>query len=131
MTNDEINLALRKLVPEFQDREGLWSLQHGETPITVMTDREVDRLRVIAPVPGVDLTDATFLYRLLRANFETALDARYCIFRGTLYAAFMHPMSTLTEPVFIEGLEQVVTLVSTTGDSFRSTGLRFSGGEGH
>lgn len=131
MNTADINNALRKLVDGFQDRDGLWSLQYGEIPLHVVTDVPADRIRVFAPVTGVDLADSALLFRLLRANFETALDARYCIWRGTLYAAFMHPLGALDEPTFVDGMEQVVTLVKTTGDTFSSTGLRFSGPEGH
>lgn len=131
MTHADINAALRKLVEGFQDREGLWSLQYGDLPLHVVTDVPADRIRVFSPVVDADVSDAAFLFRLLRANFETALDARYCIWRGTLYAAFMHTLSTLDEAAFVDGMEQVVTLVRNTGDTFASTGLRFGGGEGH
>lgn len=131
MNTADINNVLRKLVDGFQDRDGLWSLQYGEIPLHIVTDVPADRIRVFAPVTGVDLADSALLFRLLRANFETALDARYCIWRGTLYAAFMHPLAALDEPTFVDGMEQVVTLVKTTGDTFASTGLRFSGPEGH
>jgi hypothetical protein len=43
----------------------------------------------------------------------------------------MHPLSSLDEPTFVDGMEQVVTLVKTTGDTYSSTGLRFSGDDGH
>ena len=127
MNNADINNALRKLVVDFEDRDGLWSLQYGEIPLHVITDPPADRVRVFAPIPEMNLGDAQVLFRLLRANFETALDARYCIWRGTLHAAFMHPMSNLDEETFVDGMEQVVTLVKTTGDTYSSTGLRFGG----
>lgn len=131
MNNADINNALRKLVDGFQDRDGLWSLQYGDIPLHVITDVPADRIRVFAPVMGTDVGDAAVLFRVLRANFETALDARYCIWRGTLYAAFMHPLASLDEPTFVDGMEQVVTLVKTTGDTYSSTGLRFGGDDGH
>jgi len=131
VTNPDINDALRKLVDDFVDRDGLWSLQYGDLPIHVVSDPPVDRIRIFAPVSGADLNDGELLYRLLRANFETALDARYCIWRGTLFAAFMHPLAALDEATFIDGMEQVVTLVKTTGGTFSSTGLRFGGDSGH
>lgn len=131
MNTADINNALRRLVDGFRDRDGLWALQYGDIPLHIVTDTPADRLRIFAPVTGVDLGDSAILFRLLRANFETALDARYCIWRGTLYAAFMSPMASLEEAAFIDGLEQVVTLVKTTGDTYSSTGLRFTGPEGH
>jgi hypothetical protein len=131
VTHADINNVLRKLVVDFEDRDGSWSLQYDDIPLHVVSDPGADRIRVIAPVPGADLADPSFLYRLLRANFETALDARYCVWRGTLWSAFLHPLAALTEEVFIDGMEQVVTLVRTTGDTFSSTGLRFGGDEGH
>lgn len=131
MTHADINAVLRRLVVDFEDRDGAWSLQYEDLPIHVVTDVAADRVRVFAPINGVDLADPALLYRLLRANFETALEARYCVWRGTLWAAFLHPLAALNEADFIDGMEQVVTLVRTTGDSFSSTGLRFGGDDGH
>ncbi len=131
MNHADINNALRRLVNDFVDRDGIWALQHGELPIHVVSDPAADRVRVFAPIYSVDLGDATQLFRLLRANFETALDARYCVWRGTLYAAFIHPLAALDEATFIDGMEQVVTLVHSTGDTYASTGLRFGGNSGH
>lgn len=131
MTPADINDILRGLVDEFVDQEATWSLMYEDIPIHIIADVEADRLRVMSPVPDQALDDTGFLFRLLRANFESALDARYCVFQGTLYSCFLHPLARLDAELFIDAMEQVVTLVKTTGTTFSSTDLRFTGDGGH
>lgn len=131
MTPADINDVLRRLVVEFVDQTQSWSLLYEDIPIHIGADATADRVRIMSPVPGQNLADPTLLFRLLRANFETALDARYCIFQGTLYACFLHPLGTLAPDQFVDAMEQVVTLVRTTGTTFSSTDLRFTGTGGH
>jgi hypothetical protein len=84
-----------------------------------------NRMRVLAPVGRLEALDAGILLRLLEANFSSALDARYALFRGTLWSVFLHPLESLTEPELQNALQQVVTLVKTTGTTYASTDLAF------
>lgn len=131
MTPGDINDVLRRLVDDFEDQEDTWTLMYGDIPIHIIADEQADRLRIMSPIPDQDLTDPARLFRLLRANFESALDARYCIWQGTLYSAFLHPLGSVGDEQFVDALEQVVTLVRTTGTTYSSTDLRFGGDSGH
>lgn len=55
------------------------------------------------------------LLRLLQANFDSALDARYAVARGILWAVYIHPLSALTDREFLPGLGQTVNIVRTYG----------------
>jgi hypothetical protein len=131
MTPAEINDVLRRYVDDFVDQERTWTLQYEDIPIHIIADLKSDRLCVMSPIPDQDLTDPTLLFRLLRANFETAIDARYSIWQGTLYALFLHPLASVAPDQFVDAMEQVVTLVKTTGTTFSSTDLRFGGDSSH
>lgn len=63
------------------------------------------------------------------ANFDRALDARYCVYKGALWAAFIHPLAELSEAYFESGVEQVVTLAETFGTTYNSGAFIFGGGE--
>ena len=70
-------------------------------------------MRLIAPVAKRESLQATHLEILLRANFHTTLDARYALSNGIVYAAFLHPLSTLTriqlgKPFTIDELKKTV-----------------------
>ncbi len=127
----DINDVLRRYVDDFVDQEDRWTLMYEDIPIHIFADVKADRLRVMSPVPDQPLDDAGFLFRLLRANFETALDVRYCVFQGTLWSCFVHPLARADAEQFVDAMEQVVTLVKTTGTTFSSTALRFHGDGGH
>jgi hypothetical protein len=102
--------------------------------IYCISDPANDRMRIVAPISRLSGLDPRINEVLLRANFHSALDARYAISDGVIFAAFLHPISSLT-PVQIESaVSQVISLVKTFGTTFSSGGLVFPegrGGEGH
>lgn len=111
-------------------REGNgWQLEVAGTTLQVITDPAHDRMRIIAPVVESETLTPATLGRLLQADFDTALDARYAIARGVLWAAFIHPLSALTDEQFLSGLGQTVNLVQTYGTTFSSGVLSFGGGD--
>ena len=66
--------------------------------------------------------------RILEANFHTALDARYATSKGYLYAAFIHPLSLLTEREIRSAVVQVANLARAFGTTYSSGGLVYGGG---
>ncbi|NJL83304.1 MAG: hypothetical protein HC890_10765, partial [Chloroflexaceae bacterium] len=58
------------------------------------------------------------------------LDARYAVSNGVVFAAFVHPLSTLDERDFLSALRQVSQLVRNFGTSYSSGALSFGPGEG-
>ena len=57
----------------------------------------------------------------MKANFHTALDARYAISDGILWAAFIHPLKELTT-------EQVKSAITQVYSCARTFGTHYSGG---
>ena len=70
------------------------------------------------------------LYRLMQANFESALDARYAVARGLVWSTFIHPLGPMSEEQIWSALAQTITLAATYGSGFTSGALRFGGGDG-
>ncbi len=82
MTNDRISTLLDRMDVEWEGSPGHWRFEFNGIAVTVVTDANADRMRIIAPVAVVtELGDAELL-RLLQANFDSALDARYAIAQG-------------------------------------------------
>jgi len=118
---------------QLEGGHGVWQFVAFGRPLLVMSDPVAGRMRVMTPVldgqgqpvpldPGV----AT---RLLSANFDTALDARYATHGGQLWSVYLHPLPTLTRTDFDSGVLQVLTLAQTYGTTFSSTGFRFGDGD--
>lgn len=106
-----------------------WRFTVAELPVTVIADATHDRMRVIVPIAEADKMGREILIRVMQANFDTALDARYSIARGVLWSAFIHPLGTLTDDDFLSGIGQTVNLARTFGTTFFSGALTFGGGD--
>lgn len=86
----------------------------------VVYDVSADRMRIIMPIGPADELDEENLLRMMQANFDSALDARYAVAQGTLWGVFIHPLSTLTSEEFLVGLGQTANVVISYGSSYSS-----------
>lgn len=100
-----------------------------DTPVRLVFDVNADRMRLFARVASSDELSGAQLERLMQANFDTALDARYAIAGGQVWSTFMHPLISLTEDDFVSAIAQTVTLVRTYGTTFSSGALSFGAGD--
>lgn len=101
----------------------------ADVKITVISDPSANRMRAFAAFKTLDGVDGQQLYRMMQANFDAALDARYAIAKGHLISVFIHPLAELQKDQFIEGLGQVVNLVKTFGTAYTSGATTFGGGD--
>lgn len=100
-----------------------------EVPVTIIVDARANRMRAFSPFKTLDGVDGQTLYRMMQANFDSALDARYAIAKGYLISVFIHPLGELQKDQFIEGVGQVVNLVKTFGTAYTSGAMTFGGGD--
>ncbi|MEN0065740.1 MAG: hypothetical protein AAGA48_26615 [Myxococcota bacterium] len=106
-----------------------WSFNIERFPVMIVTDEGADRMRIIIPITDTESLPQGFAERMLQANFDAVLDARYAIGQGTVWATFIHPLSPLTEAQLASGLAQTVTAAATFGTTFTSGALVFGGGD--
>ncbi|WP_224813605.1 hypothetical protein [Hasllibacter sp. MH4015] len=105
------------------------SLTVANVPVTIIGDPRANRMRILVPISSAaGLTEAEML-RILQANFDTALDARYAVANDRLWSTFIHPLAELTQDQVISGLAQTVTLAQTYGDTYTSGAIMFGGGD--
>ena len=72
-----------------------------EVPITVIADPKSNRMRAFSPFRNLDGVDGQTMYRMMQANFDSALDARYAIAKDFLISVYVHPLSQLSKNQFI------------------------------
>ncbi|MBI4490020.1 MAG: hypothetical protein HY694_13105 [Deltaproteobacteria bacterium] len=125
MTNARLEAILKTVEPNVKGSNGRWEMVRDGVPVMVLTDESHNRMRVIAPASELKQVDQQILMRMMEANFARALDARYAVFQGIVWAAFIHPLDSLRERDLISGLQQVISLVKTTGTTFSSSELQF------
>lgn len=101
----------------------------GEVNINVVTDPAADRMRVVIGIAREEDISADRMKRLMQANFDSALDARYAIGQEILWATFLHPLSSLTDKDFVSGVGQAIGIAGTYGTTYSSGLFIFGGGD--
>jgi len=129
MNNQRLQTLIEGVASDVEGKPGFWQFQLEGFQTTIITDESADRMRIIVPVAKVENVDNEHLRRMLQANFDSALDARYSIAKGILWSAYIHPLSALTDHQFIDALAQTVNLAATYGTSYSSGALIFGGGD--
>ena len=97
---------------------GALQTQIDGTPVYCLSDPDADRMQILAPVVRVAGLDPRVFEVLLQANFQSTLDARYAIADDVVFAAFLHPISSLSPAMIRSSLSQVMSLVKTFGSSY-------------
>jgi len=101
----------------------------ADTALTLVFDVNADRMRLVSAIGTEGGLSEAQLRRLMQANFDSALDARYAIAQGLIWSTFIHPLSSLTQEDFISGIAQTVSLAQTYGTTFSSGAVVFGGGD--
>ncbi|MFB9149603.1 type III secretion system chaperone [Roseovarius ramblicola] len=129
MTLERLDAVIRALDPEAQGNGKVWQFTIDGVQVLVVTDARADRMRAIAPVARSAEVTPEQMTRMMQANFDSALDARYAIARDVLWSAYIHPLAALQKDQLISGIGQVVNLVQSFGTLYSSGGLLFGGGD--
>ena len=128
MTQQRMEAVLRALAPGAEGVPGSLAFKFEGVQIECISDVTHDRMRLIAAIAPLSKLSGEQLTSILEANFHSALDARYATSRGYLYAAFIHPLSPLTEGEIRSAVAQVSNLARTFGTTYSSGELVFGGG---
>jgi len=120
---------IRRWSDHTQGGQGQWTFQVEQTPLIVLADQQHNRMRIISPIADARDLDESQLRKMMQANFDRALDARYAIWKDQVWAAFVHPMAELSEKEFHDAVGQVIQLRHNYGGSYSSTDLKFGGNE--
>ncbi len=129
MTLELMAEIISTLDPDAQQRGPTFELVIQDVPVIVITDPRADRMRAMVPIRSADGLSPDELTRLMQANFDTALDARYAIAQGRLWGVFIHPLSPLEPGQFVSGLAQTVNVALTYGQSYSGGASVFGGGD--
>ncbi|MEP0191827.1 MAG: hypothetical protein ABJP70_06270 [Erythrobacter sp.] len=126
---EEMNAVITTLDEDATRRGNMWEFSVDGTRLLAVTDTSAKRMRVISPIAEVENLPEDAMTRLMQANFDTALDARYAVGQGLVWAAFINPLDTLEPRDFASGVLQVKSLADTFGTTFSSGALNYGGGD--
>ncbi|MEM8850217.1 MAG: hypothetical protein AAGE03_09300 [Pseudomonadota bacterium] len=129
MTLDRMETILTALDPAAERAGTAFRLTVEDVPLLVITDPFADRMRAMVPIRSVDGLTEGDLLRMMQANFDSALDARYAVAEGRLWAVFIHPLSPLRDDQLISGVGQVVNTALSYGTLYSSGAGQFGRGD--
>lgn len=127
MDQQKMETIIRAVSDKFAGGGSMMEFQFDGINMACISDTRHNRMRIISPVAKeADLNEQQFKI-LMESNFHLALDGRYALSNGVLYAAFIHPLSSLHQEELEAALHQVSQLVKTYGASYSSGELSFGG----
>lgn len=98
-------------------------------PVIVIADAAADRMRAMVPIRSAEGMTQGELLRVMQANFDSALDARYAVAQGRLWGVFIHPLSPLKKDQLLSALVQTINVARTYGQAYSGGAQVFGGGD--
>lgn len=129
MTMERLGKIVLALDPEAVARGPALEFTLDGIPIIVIADARADRMRAMVPIASAEGLTAQDMMRMMQANFDSALDARYAVAHGRLWGVFIHPLSPLEKDQFLSGLVQTITVARTYGNAYTGGAAIFGGGD--
>jgi len=129
MTLERLAAIVQSLDPDVAVRGPALEFTLEDIPVIVIADAAADRMRAMVPIASAEGLLEADLLRLMQANFDSALDARYAVAHGRLWGVFIHPLAPLEKDELLSGLVQVITVARTYGAAYTSGGAVFGGGD--
>lgn len=129
MTIDDIEVVIGRLDADYERNGDTLLFVFAEYELLLVSDPQADRMRIMVPINDAAGLDAKELLRLMQANFDSALDARYAIANDILWGTFIHRLSTLSEIDLLSGIGQTINIADSFGTSYSSGELVYGGGD--
>ena len=126
MNNTRLDQIIRTIGDDVQGELGYWQFLVSDVRLLCVTDEAHNRMRVMTPIASIEEVPESTLLQCMNANFDRALDARYCVSNDMIWGAFIHPLGSLTAPLFQSACHQVTEISRTFGTTFSSGGLSFN-----
>lgn len=129
MTMSRMGEIVTALDPNMISRPGSFEFVINDIPMVIITDVAANRMRAMIPLRLVDGMTPDEMKRALQANFDTALDSRYAIADGRLWAVYIHPFKELDKDQLISGIAQTVNIAVTYGSLYSGGAVQFGRGD--
>ena len=129
MTPERLTDIILALDPDAAINANGIELTIEDIPVLVVMAPNADRMRAMVPIASVEDVTPEEMNRMMQANFDTALDARYAVAQGRVWGVFIHPLGALERAEFLSGLAQTVNLARTYGTLYSGGAQVFGGGD--
>jgi hypothetical protein len=121
-------LVLR-IDPEAQANGSAIQFRVQDRALILVGDENAGRMRIMTPIARTDALDGETVQRMLQANFDAVLDARYAVANGIVWSVFIHPLPPMDEAQLANAIAQVYIAAATFGSTYTSGALVYGGGD--
>lgn len=129
MTPERVAQIALALDPDARPTPSGFEMTIDDVPVLVIVDAAANRMRAMVPIRLAEDMTADELTRVMQANFDSALDARYALANGQLWGVFIHSLAQLEKDQLISGLGQTVNIAKTYGTLFTGGTFQFGAGD--
>ncbi len=129
MTMARMGEILLALDPDARVSNSAIEMTLDGIPLIVIADAAADRMRAMVPIRSSEGMSQAELLRVMQANFDSALDARYAVAQGRLWGVFIHPLSPLKKDQLLSALVQTINVARTYGQAYSGGAQVFGGGD--
>ena len=127
MNQESLEKIIKGMALSSIGKNGVVEFSYSNVKMYLISDIKHDRMRIISPVAEYEKLNRENLDAALESNFHKSLDARYAVSDGVLYAAYIHPLSELSEQQIKSAVQQVANLASSFGKEYTSGFLTYGG----
>ncbi|MGY8796064.1 MAG: hypothetical protein ACKVJN_13255 [Woeseiales bacterium] len=129
MTAERLSALILSVDEDAQLNDTVWFFHVAELETAVIYDIAADRMRIVMPIGSTDGISNDELIRVMQANYDSALDARYAIANEQMWGVYIHPLSELSDDEFLTALGETANIVISYGTSYSSGLFMFGGGD--
>lgn len=129
MTGERLVALIKQLDEAARGEANAWQFAVEQRQMILVFDDEADRMRLMSPIISTADLSGELAKRLLTANFDSALDARYAVGNEVVWSVFIHPLSPLTDKQFVSAVTQIFMAADTFGGTYSSGALVYQGGD--
>jgi len=120
---------IKRIDPEARADGNAVQFQVRERTLILVGDERAGRMRIMTPIARTDAIDIEIVQRMLQANFDAVLDARYAVANGIVWSVFIHPLPPMDEAQLANAIGQVYIAAATFGSTYTSGALVYGGGD--
>ena len=129
MTAERLAQIIMDIDPDAANTPSGIELTIEDIPVLVVMAPAADRMRAMVPIASVEDVAPEEMSRMMQANFDTALDARYAVAQDRVWGVFIHPPGALEREQFLSAIAQTVNLARTYGTLYSGGAQVFGGGD--
>lgn len=120
---------IKRIDPEAQAKGNAMPFRVRDRTLILVADENAGRMRIMTPIARTDAIDIEIVQRMLQANFDAVLDARYAVANGVVWSVFIHPLPPMDEAQLANAIGQVYIAAATFGTTYTSGALVYGGGD--